>query len=109
MLHVFGEHFIDQRRVSQVAAPRLFSKLVDHAWINAHRDQLARLFADRRTDDTNIDRQRSVQANLAWRPIGFGLLVRVADAGCGERSLDRLDGGRLSGQHEVRIGRRLAQ
>jgi hypothetical protein len=48
---MFGEHFTDQRLVSQVSALRLFSKLVDHARIDTDRDQLSRLFADRRTAD----------------------------------------------------------
>ena len=53
VLHVFGEDFIDQRLVAQIATLRFLPKLVDHSWIETNRNQLTRLFADRRTSDAS--------------------------------------------------------
>ena len=51
VLHMVGEHFIDERQISQIAALRFLLKLVNDAWIETNRNQLARLVAERRTSD----------------------------------------------------------
>ena len=53
VLYVFGEHLIDQRLVSQIAALRFLPKRVDHSRIETNRNELTRLFADRRPSDAS--------------------------------------------------------
>ena len=53
VFHVFGQHFIDERLVPQIAALRFLPKLVDHSRIETNCNQLTRLFADRRTSDAS--------------------------------------------------------
>jgi hypothetical protein len=50
---MFGEHFIDERLVSQIAALGFLPKLGDHSRIEPNRYELTRLFADRRTSDAS--------------------------------------------------------
>jgi hypothetical protein len=50
---MFGEHLIDERLVSHITALCLLPKLVDHSRIKTNRNELARLFADRRTSNAS--------------------------------------------------------
>jgi hypothetical protein len=50
---MFGEHFIDERLVSQIAALRFLPKLGDHSRIEPNCYELTRLFADRGTSDAS--------------------------------------------------------
>src|SRR5258708_2425308 len=51
VFYVVGQHFIDERLVSQIPALRFLPKLVDHSRIESDRNKLTRLLADRRTSD----------------------------------------------------------
>ena len=53
MFHVFGQHFIDERLVSQIAALRFLPEFVDHSRIETNCNELTRLFADRRASDAS--------------------------------------------------------
>jgi hypothetical protein len=53
VLHVFCEHFIDKRLVSQVAALRFLPKRIDDSRVETNRNELTRLFADRRPSDAS--------------------------------------------------------
>lgn len=53
VFHMFGEHFIDERLVPQIAALRFLAKLIDHSRIETNCNELTRLFADRRTSDAS--------------------------------------------------------
>ena len=53
MFHVFGQYFIDERLVSQIAALRFLPKLGDHSRIEPNCYELTRLLADRRTSDAS--------------------------------------------------------
>jgi hypothetical protein len=49
--HVVGENLVDQRLIADVPAPRFLSERLQHARINADRDQTAGFFPNRRTPD----------------------------------------------------------
>lgn len=51
LTNVTSQHFIDKRLIPDAPPPRFLAELIEHTCIDADRDQLTRLIAERRAPD----------------------------------------------------------